>query len=57
MTKFETMDNMNTNFVTLTEDELVETEGGIGIVAGALIVGGVIYVSGVFVGYTQGKKP
>lgn len=56
MTKFETMDNMHTNFVSLNEDELIETEGGIGVVTGALIVGGVIYLSGVFVGYTQAKK-
>lgn len=29
MTKFESMDNMNTNFVVLSEQELIETAGGI----------------------------
>lgn len=28
MTKFETMDNMNTNFVALSDQELMEMEGG-----------------------------
>lgn len=28
MTKFESMDNMNTNFVALSDTELMEMEGG-----------------------------
>ena len=28
MTNFESMDNINTNFVALSEQELVETDGG-----------------------------
>ena len=46
MTKFETLDNLNTNFVTLSENELMELEGGIapaiiygGAVAGGLVLG------------------
>lgn len=31
MTKFEIMDNMNTNFVALSEHELLNCEGGVGI--------------------------
>ena len=39
MTKFETMDNMNTNFVALSDQELMEMEGGSWELAAA--VGGV----------------
>lgn len=51
MNRFETMDNMNTNFVALSEQELMEMEGGIapavvafGIAAfkGFSVTGGVI---------------
>lgn len=31
MTKFETMDNMNANFVVLSKHELLSCEGGVGI--------------------------
>ncbi len=43
MTKFETMDNMNTNFVALSDTELMEMEGG-SIVGAILIVGGAVTV-------------
>ena len=45
MNKFETMDNMNTNFVALSEQELMEMEGGFGItitVAGIITAGKVV---------------
>ncbi|CYT77832.1 TPA: class IIb bacteriocin, lactobin A/cerein 7B family [Streptococcus suis] len=61
MTKFETMDNMNTNFVALSDTELMEMEGG-SIVGAILIVGGAVTVvsGGVFAvgavdGYNQAK--
>lgn len=50
MTKFETMDNMNTNFVALSDQELIEMEGGViplavwaiwGAAAGAGFAGGI----------------
>lgn len=50
MNKFETMDNMNTSFVALSDQELLEMEGGFGIIAAGLTVLGVAYGSGVIVG-------
>ncbi|MGT2742577.1 class IIb bacteriocin, lactobin A/cerein 7B family [Streptococcus plurextorum] len=50
MTSFKTSDKMNTNFVALSEQELMETDGGIGIIAAGLIVLGVAYGSGLIVG-------
>lgn len=41
MNKFETMDNMNMNFVALSDQELIEMEGGVlDPVSLALIAGG-----------------
>lgn len=46
MNKFETLDNLNTNFVTLSENELMELEGGLldpfslGLIAGGVITVG-----------------
>lgn len=61
MTKFETMDNMTSNVVALTDQELMETEGG-GFITGFLIVSGVIavgvattYVVGAIDGYNQAQ--
>ncbi|RRR43223.1 class IIb bacteriocin, lactobin A/cerein 7B family [Streptococcus suis] len=64
MTKFETIDNMHTNFVTLSEQELVETDGGIVVttivvggtaiaITGKMIVGGIAGAYGV--GYAIGR--
>lgn len=40
MNKFETMDNMNTNFVALSDQELMEMEGGIApIIIGGVVIG------------------
>lgn len=40
MTKFEIMDNMNTNFVTLSDQDLMATEGGgIGVVIALFMAG------------------
>lgn len=50
------MNNLEKKYTVVNEKDLVEIDGGIGIVAGALIVGGVIFGSGVFVGYTEAKK-
>jgi len=45
MNKFETLDNLNTNFVTLSENELMELEGGLlDPFSSGLIAGGVITV-------------
>ncbi|HEL2576593.1 TPA: bacteriocin [Streptococcus suis] len=65
MTKFETIDNMHTNFVTLSEQELVETDGGFGVtitvagiitagkVVGSLVtIGGALYGGGHLIGRT-----
>ncbi|HFI0288052.1 TPA: bacteriocin [Streptococcus suis] len=65
MTKFETMDNMNTNFVALSDQELMEMEGGFGItitvagiitagkVVGAVAtIGGALYGGGYIIGKT-----
>lgn len=59
MTKFESMDNMNTNFVALSEQELVETDGGFvvaTIVVGAatITVTGKMVVGGVAAAYATG---
>ena len=43
MTKFETMDNMNTNFVALSDQELMEMEGGSWELAAVGGVGQLIY--------------
>lgn len=49
--------NVNlSKFSSVTENELEEFEGGIGIVSAGLIIAGGVYLSGVFVGYTDGKK-
>ncbi|HEM4990501.1 TPA: bacteriocin [Streptococcus suis] len=64
MTKFETMDKMNVDFVALSEQELVETDGGIVVttivvggtaiaVTGKMIVGGIAGAYGV--GYAIGR--
>ena len=47
MTKFEAMDNMDTNFVALSDQELMEMEGGlaplvIGVVAATIGTGLVV---------------
>ncbi|HEL1564579.1 TPA: class IIb bacteriocin, lactobin A/cerein 7B family [Streptococcus suis] len=61
MTKFETMDNMNTNFVALSDQDLVDMEGGSFVGAVLIIGGGLTLVSGgVFAvgavdGYNQAK--
>lgn len=40
MTKFEQMNNMNTNFGALTEEELMNVDGGVvPIVVGGVVVG------------------
>lgn len=51
MTKFETMDNMNTNFVALSDQELMEMEGG---GADWIIYGGIAVVA-IGVGWWLGK--
>ncbi len=43
-------------FSGVTGDELEEFEGGFGPVVAGLVIVGVVYASGVFVGYTDGKK-
>ena len=53
MTKFETMDNMNTNFVALSDQELREMEGGSWELAAAVGgVGWLIYQVGEAAGKT-----
>ena len=53
MTKFETMDNMNTNFVALSDQELMEMEGGSWELAAAVGgVGWLIYQVGEVAGKT-----
>lgn len=55
MTKFETMDKMNNNFVTLTENDLVEVDGGIApILIGVGIVAGL--GGGFGLGYILARK-
>ena len=59
MTNFESMDNINTNFVVLSEQELVETDGGFvvaTIVVGAatITVTGKMVVGGVAAAYATG---
>ena len=61
MTKFEAMDNMDTNFVALSDQELVNMKGG-SIVGTVLIIGGglTLVSGGVFAvgtvdGYNQAK--
>lgn len=59
MTNFESMDNINTNFVALSEQELVETDGGFvvaTIVVGAatITVTGKMVVGGVAAAYATG---
>lgn len=47
------MDTFNTidkKYCVLTDEELMDTDGGIGFVAAGLIVLGVVYGSGVVVG-------
>ncbi|CYY14004.1 class IIb bacteriocin, lactobin A/cerein 7B family [Streptococcus suis] len=40
MTKFETMDKMNVDFVALTEEELMNVDGGLlPVVVGGVVVG------------------
>ncbi|MFV8044966.1 class IIb bacteriocin, lactobin A/cerein 7B family [Streptococcus pluranimalium] len=51
MNKFETMDN--TNFVALSDKELMEMEGG-GIILGILVAGGV-FALGAVDGYNGAK--
>lgn len=61
MTKFETMDNMNVDFVALSDQELMDMEGGIipvavaaGIVASAAFAG---LSAGVTIGISRnGRK-
>ena len=64
MTKFESMDNMNTNFVALSEQELIETDGGFVVttivvgattitVTGKMLAGGIAAAYGV--GYAIGR--
>ena len=50
MTNFETLDNLNTNFVTLSENELIEVDGGI---ASAIIYGGAV-AGGLLLGWLLG---
>lgn len=65
MTKFEEMNNVTINFVALSDQELMEMEGGFGItitvagiitagkVAGAVgTIGGVLYGGGYVIGKT-----
>lgn len=59
MTNFESMDNINTNFVALSEQELVETDGGFvvaTIVVGAatITVTGKMVVGGIAAAYATG---
>nr|WP_288931345.1 hypothetical protein [uncultured Streptococcus sp.] len=42
MISFEELDNMNTNFITLTDQELIEAEGG--FVLATIVVGGATIV-------------
>ena len=59
MNKFETMDNMNTNFVALSDQELMEMDGGAiftATVAGVavwkiLVAGGTAFVAGAGLAY------
>lgn len=53
MNKFETMDNMNTNFVALSDQELMEMEGGeLFIITGAMVLKGLAALGA---GITVGK--
>lgn len=64
MTKFATMDNMNANFVALSEQELMEMEGGLdpfsitigGIALWKIIGGAGVVAAGGAVGYYINKK-
>jgi hypothetical protein len=64
MISFEELDNMNTNFITLTDQELIEAEGGfvlativVGgatiVVTGKMVVGGIAGAYGL--GYAIGR--
>ena len=64
MISFEELDNMNTNFITLTDQELIEGEGGfvlativVGgatiVVTGKMVVGGIAGAYGL--GYAIGR--
>lgn len=56
MSKFEAMNNMNTNFVTLSEQELMEMEGGF-VITGTMVGIGVGIFTGAFaVGYAIGQS-
>lgn len=53
MTKFETMDKMHTNFVTLSDQELMDMEGGeVFIITGAMVLKGLAALGA---GVTIGK--
>ena len=45
---------MKQQFIALSEEELMEVDGGIGLVTAGLIVLGTVYGSGVFVGFMGG---
>ncbi|HEL2576872.1 TPA: hypothetical protein U2C91_001608 [Streptococcus suis] len=49
MTKFEVMDNMDTNFVVLSDQELMDMEAG-------SITGVILFTYGVYQGYTGMSK-
>lgn len=64
MISFEELDNMNTNFITLTDQELIEAEGGFVlativaggatiVVTGKMVVGGIAGAYGL--GYAIGR--
>ncbi|HEP1790989.1 TPA: bacteriocin [Streptococcus suis] len=55
MTKFETMDKMNVDFVALSESEMMETDGGL-VITGPAIVGGLIVVGFGGLGLYLGSK-
>ena len=65
MTNFDVLDKYNENFTTLSNEELAETNGGlllegagVALVVKWTVAGvGLIFASGVFVGYTNAKRP
>lgn len=56
MTKFETMDNVTKNYVALSEEELMETEGGIFVTGTAVGIGVGIFTGTFAVGYAIGQS-
>ncbi len=56
MNKFETMDNMNTSFVALSDQDLMDMEGGF-VITGTMVGIGVGIFTGAFgVGYVIGQS-